>query len=49
MTNGDNVKIATRQNFPPALKIVTRTAQAAKNVNVAKHAHDQFSIFSTVQ
>ena len=49
MTNGDNVKIATRQNFPPVLKIVTRTAQAAENVNVAKRAHDQFSIFSTVQ
>ena len=39
-------KIETGQNFPPVLKIVTRTAQAAYNVNVAKHAHDQNSIFS---
>ena len=41
------VKIETGQNFPPVLKIVTRTAQAAKNVNVAMRARDQSSIFST--
>ena len=29
------VKIAAGRNFPPALKIVTRTAQAAENINVA--------------
>ena len=43
------VKIATGQNFPPVLKIVTRLAQAAYNVNVAMHARDQCSIFSAVQ
>ena len=42
------VKIETGRNFLPVLKIVTHTAQAA-NVNVAKHARDQCSIFSTVQ
>ena len=41
------VKIEIGQNFPPVLKIVTRTAQAAYNVNVAKRARDQSSIFST--
>jgi len=41
------VKIETGRNFPPVLKIVTRTAQAAKNVNVAMRARDQSSIFST--
>ena len=43
------VKIETGRDFPPVLKIVTRTAQAAQNVNVAKHARDQCSTFSTVQ
>ena len=43
------VKIATGQNFLPVLKIATRSAQAVENVNVAKCARDQFSIFSTVQ
>ena len=40
------VKVETGQNFPPVLKIVTRTAQAAYNVNVAMRARDQCSIFS---
>ena len=45
------IKIETGQNFLPVLKIVTRLAQAAYNVNVAMHARDQCStcIFSTVQ
>ena len=43
------IKIATGWNFPPVLKIVTRSAQAVENVNVAKCACDQFSIFSMVQ
>ena len=43
------VKIEAGQNFPPVLKIVTRTAQAAYNVNVAKRARDQCSIVSMVQ
>ena len=43
------VKIEAGQNFPPVLKIVTQTVQAAYNVNVAKRARDQCSIFSTVQ
>ena len=43
------IKIETGRNFPPVLKIVTRTAQAAYNVNVAMRARDQCSIFSTVQ
>ena len=43
------VKIETGQNFPPVLKIVTHTAQAASNANVAKRACDQCSIFSMVQ
>ena len=38
------VKIETGQNFPPILIIVTRTAQAALNVNVAMRACDQSSI-----
>ena len=41
------VKIETGRNFPPVLKIVTRTAQVAYNVNVAMRARDQSSILST--
>ena len=33
--------------FPASTKIVTCTAQAASNVNVAMRARDQSSIFST--
>ena len=43
------VKIETGWNFLPVLKIVTHTVQAAKNVNVAKRARDQCSVFSMVQ
>ena len=43
------VNIETGQNFLPVLKIVTSTMQATQNVNVAKCACDQCSIFSTVQ
>ena len=43
------VKIKAGRNFPPILKIVTHTGQAVLNVNVAKSACDQCSIFSTVQ
>ena len=41
------IKVATRRNFLPVLKIVTCTAQAVYNVNVAMRARDQSSIFST--
>ena len=43
------VKIKAGWNFLPVLKIVTHTAQAVENVNVAMRARDQCSIFSTVQ
>ena len=42
------IKIATRQNFTPVIKIVTHTVQAAQNINFAKRARDQFSIFRII-
>ena len=41
--------LKTGRNFPPVLKIVTHTVQATYNVNVAKRAHERYSIFSMVQ
>ena len=45
---GNYIKIETGQNFPPVLKIVARTAQAASNLNVAMRARDQSSILLTL-